>query len=79
MSNKIIGYKILPINAGDDAGMIMTAALNCCFITGRIISSMGGGMSSSVVPEVMEVLKNDADVQALIRQRVELLKSNTVG
>lgn len=79
MDNKIIGYKIQPIRAGDNAGMMTTAAINSCFVTGKIIASSGGGMATSISPEVMEVLKNDESVQSFIRARIALLGSNPVG
>lgn len=79
MDDKIIGYKILPIKASDGAGMAMTACINSCFVTGKIIASSGGGMATSISPEVMEVLKNDEEVQAFIRERISLLSSNPVG
>lgn len=79
MLDKIIGYRIVPIKAGENAGMVMTAALNTCFVTGKLISSMGGGMSLNVAPEVVEVLKNDEAVQEFIRERIALLGSHPVG
>lgn len=55
MSDKtIIGYQIIPIYPADP-GMVMTACLNTCDVTGKIVSSMGGGgRGYTVCPEVIK-------------------------
>lgn len=78
MADKTLGYKLVPIKE-ERSGMVMTAALNTCFITGKVITSMGGGCGASMVPEAYRVLVDDEEVQALIRQKIALLSSNPVG
>jgi hypothetical protein len=59
-SKRIIGYALVPVHA-PDPGMIMTAALMECPITGKMLSSMGGGGSPNeiVAPEVVEKMFSD--------------------
>jgi hypothetical protein len=52
---EIIGYSIRPIYSDDDVGHVMTAALQQCAVTGKMISSMGGG-GIAISPEVYERL-----------------------
>jgi len=73
MGDKIIGYSLSPIVPA--MGQMMTAAVRTCFVSGRVISSMGGG-SAALHPDVVDILQNDEEVRELIQRK--MAERNTV-
>lgn len=69
---KIIGYKLSPV---EPSSGFATAALLTCAVTGKTLSSSGGG-GLAISPEVKTVITEDPEVQELIRQKIALLDSN---
>ena len=69
---KIIGYKLSPVEPSSGFG---TAALLTCSVTGKMLSSSGGG-SLAISPEVKQAITEDEEVQELIRRKIALLESN---
>ena len=70
---KKIGYMLSSIRLTD--GGLATAALMNCMVTGKMLSSSGGG-SYAISPEVFDILQNDEEVRALIKRKVEFLDSH---
>lgn len=69
---KAIGYQLSAIQP---AGGFGTACILDCMVTGKIISSSGGGCNA-ISPEVFDLLRGDEEVRALIKRKVELLDSH---
>lgn len=57
------------------AGSIMTACIMSDFVTGEIISSMGGG-SLAISEETFKILSEDDEVRQLIKQKVDALSQS---
>lgn len=70
---KKIGYTLNPIRPSD--GGFMTAALMTCMVTGKMLSSSGGG-TYAIAPEVFDLLRDDAEVQELIKRKIDLLDAH---
>lgn len=63
-----IGYTLNPIRNSSDGGMV-TAAIMTCMVTGKMLSSSGGG-AYAICPEVFELLDHDEDVREMIKRKV---------
>lgn len=63
---KTVGYQLSAIRPSGGFG---TACMLNCMVTGRNLSNSGGGCNT-ISPEVFEVLRNDAEVQELIKRKI---------
>ena len=68
MDNKLIGYSLHPISK-KAAGGFATACLLTDMVTGKTLSTSGGG-AYAISPEVFELLDRDEDVRALILSKL---------
>lgn len=70
---KVVGYTLNEIQP--PSGGFVTACILDCMVTGKMLSSSGGGCDA-ISPEVFEVLREDPEVQALIKRKIELLDAH---
>jgi hypothetical protein len=65
--DKTIAYRLERVKPSK--GGIATACVMDCMVTGKMLSGSGGG-SEYLAPEVVDILRYDKEVQALIQQKI---------